>query len=186
MKYIIVAIVLLAILITIAVAKIPKSNNQFTDNYLHQLEQFNSTHTVNNVKDKFLKLFKNFKSGATEEIIKNTYADSFYFNDTFRVLYDIEDLVPYLTETAANVETTTVDILDTAYSGTDYYVRWEMVMVVDVKGEELFSRSIGMTQLRFNDEGKIIFHQDFWDSTEGFFQHLPYIGYMIRKIKSQL
>lgn len=181
-----VAILLLAILITIAVAKIPKSNNQFTANYLQQLEQFNSTHAVNDVKAKFLTLFENFKSGATEEIIRKTYADSFYFNDTFRVLYEIEDLVSYMTETAENVKTTTVDILDTAYSGTDYYVRWEMIMAVDVKGEELYSRSIGMTQLRFNDEGKIIFHQDFWDSTEGFFQHLPYIGYMIRKIKSKL
>ena len=61
-----------------------------------------------------------------------------------------------------------------------------MVMEFKVKRKDIYSKSIGMTQLRFNQEGKIIFHQDFWDSTEGFYQHLPYVGYWIRKIRSKL
>jgi len=61
-----------------------------------------------------------------------------------------------------------------------------MVMEFKAKSKDIYSKSIGMTQLRFNQEGKIIFHQDFWDSTEGFYQHLPYIGYIVRKIRSKL
>ena len=30
-----------------------------------------------------------------------------------------------------------------------------------------------MTQLRFDDSGRIRFHQDFWDSSEGVYRRIP-------------
>ena len=59
-------------------------------------------------------------------------------------------------------------------------------MDFSAKGRDIHSVSIGMTQLRFNDEGKIILHQDYWDGAEGFYQHLPYIGYFVRKVRDSL
>jgi hypothetical protein len=186
MKFLIISLILIAIFITVAVSKTPKSNSDMAEHYFEELDKTPKTIKVVDVENKFLKLFADFKIGAKEEIIRQTYAENFYFNDTFKVINDIETLIPYMTETAQTVKSTTVKILDTAYSGSDYYIRWVMVMEFDVKGKDIYSRSTGMTQLRFNSEGKIIFHQDFWDSTEGFYQHLPYIGYFVRKIRSKL
>ena len=187
-KYVFIAlfIVSLVLIFGLAVSKTPKSNNHAAENYFTQLDKTPKTLTVKNVASKFKKLFGDFKAGATEEIIRQTYAKEFYFNDTFVVLTNIEDLVPHMINTAQNTKSTTVEILDSAFSGTDYYIRWVMVMEFKAKGKNVYSRSIGMTQLRFDAEGKIIFHQDFWDSAEGFYQHLPYIGYFIRKIRSKL
>jgi hypothetical protein len=40
-----------------------------------------------------------------------------------------------------------------------------------------------MTHLKFNREGRIVLHQDYWDSTAGFFEYVPILGPVIRWIK---
>lgn len=186
MKFIVIAIILIIVFVTVASTKTPKSNSNMAINYFEALDKTPESMKIVNIEDKFLKLFGDLKIGAKDKIIRETYAEKFYFNDTFKVINDIDTLIPYMMETAQKVKSTTVKILDTAHSGSDYYIRWAMVMEFDVKRKDIYSRSTGMTQLRFNSDGQIIFHQDFWDSTEGFYQHLPYIGYFIRKIRSKL
>lgn len=39
-----------------------------------------------------------------------------------------------------------------------------------------------MTHLRFDAAGRIIVHQDFWDSAEGLYRHFPLIGWLLRQI----
>ena len=77
-----------------------------------------------------------------------------------------------------------VTVVDVARSGANYYVRW--TMEVRFKGARDSVFTIGMTQLRFNEQGLIVFHQDFWDSTAGFFEHLPVLGSAIRWIKTKI
>ena len=50
------------------------------------------------------------------------------------------------------------------------------------KGE--LTRSIGMSHLRVGADGRILLHQDYWDSASGLFEHVPVLGYGIRKIKA--
>ena len=40
--------------------------------------------------------------------------------------------------------------------------------------------------LRFNDAGQVVLHQDFWDSSQGFFEHVPILGAMIRWVRNRL
>ena len=186
MKYITIGTIILIIFVTVAVSKTPKSNSKAADIYFDEMDRIGDTLKVEDVKNTFLKLFRDLKVGANEKVIREIYAENIFFNDTFRTIYNIDELINYMVHTAEMVKSTTVEILDTAYSGTDYYVRWVMVMEFEAKNKDIYSKSIGMTQLRFNSEGKITFHQDFWDNTEGFFQHLPYIGYFIRKVRNKL
>jgi hypothetical protein len=188
MKFLIFTLLLLIIIIVIVVAisKTPKSNSNTANHFFFELEKIPQTVKIDNVKQIFLGVFKDFKVGANEQTIRNTYAKKLYFNDTFKVIDNIEELITHLEQTAQQVKSTTVEILDVASSGSDYYVRWVMIMEFDAKGKDIYSKSIGMSQLRFNKQGKIIFHQDYWDSAEGFYQHLPYFGYFVRKIKSKL
>ena len=53
-------------------------------------------------------------------------------------------------------------------------------------GQDIDIQSIGISHLRFNADNKIIVHQDYWDSMQGFYQHLPIIGGVLRWIKNGL
>lgn len=160
--------------------------NDRVEQFLSIIETIPGTRPHPNPDKHFSIVFEDFHKDAKANKIREVYADRFYFNDTFKTFRSIGELIPYMEETAENVKTTTVEILDVSRSQTDYYLRWKMVMDFSAKGRDIHSVSIGMTQLRFNEEGKIILHQDYWDGAEGFYQHLPYIGYFVRKVRDSL
>ncbi len=134
----------------------------------------------------FETVFKDFKKGATEANIRALYADEIYFNDTFIIIDNIDELVTHMVKTAAQVDVTKVDIHEVIKGQSDYYLKWTMYMSFSVFGKQVDSVSMGMTQLRFNDEGKITLHQDYWDGAENFYEHLPVLGLLVKKVKAQL
>ena len=44
------------------------------------------------------------------------------------------------------------------------------------------SDTIGITHLRFNKAGRVVLHQDFWDTGLGFYQHIPVLGRVVQSI----
>ncbi|WP_395373554.1 nuclear transport factor 2 family protein [Marinicella sp. W31] len=187
MKIFIATIIILGFMFAYACTrKPPPPEAQQIANYTDHLQKTAPTASVNDVKAAFNSLFGNLKNNATEENVRQLYSEDLYFNDTFRIITNLDELVGYMVHTGEIVDSTTVNILDVVKGQHDYYVRWEMDMRFSTTGRDIHSHSIGMTQLRFNKDGKIVFHQDFWDGAEGFYQHLPLIGYAVRKVRSQL
>jgi hypothetical protein len=45
--------------------------------------------------------------------------------------------------------------------------------------------SIGMTHLRFDRDGRVIYHQDYWDSGSALFEKIPVLGGGIRAVKKR-
>jgi len=160
-------------------------DNRTAYNYVHHLKQTPATFN-HEVKNTFEKIFHDFKTGATEFNIRSVYADKFYFNDTFKIIENIDELVAYMLDSASHVNSTTVEVHEVIAGEQDYYIRWSMKMDLTVKHKHINSYSIGMTQLRFNEQGKVVFHQDFWDSSEAFYEHLPLLGYWLKKVKKMM
>ena len=75
---------------------------------------------------------------------------------------------------------------DVATSGRNYYFRWTMETRMKNLAKGKTIRTIGVTLVRFDREGRVILHQDFWDSAQGVWDHVPLIGPTIRWIQSQL
>jgi len=115
-----------------------------------------------------------------------TYAPDAFFNDTLKTVRGADAIEHYFLETVKNAESVRATVQDVAVSDGNYYVRWTMdVRLAKFKrGQTL--RSIGITHLRFDDAGRILIHQDYWDSTGGFFEHLPVVGGILRAIKSRI
>ena len=44
----------------------------------------------------------------------------------------------------------------------------------------------GAWRIRFDAEGKVKLHQDFWDSAGGLFEHTPVLGWMLQRAKKRL
>jgi hypothetical protein len=47
---------------------------------------------------------------------------------------------------------------------------------------EVISDTLGVTHIRFNAQGEVVLHQDFWDSGLGFYSHIPVLGAGVRAI----
>ena len=114
--------------------------------------------------------------------VRAVYADELYFSDTLAQLTTVDALIDHLAGVQSNAETLEVTVHDVVSSERGTYLRWQMVSTFRVLGRPVESRTIGVSMLRFDDDGRINFQQDFWDSAEGFYQHVPILGSVIRGI----
>ena len=136
--------------------------------------------------EKFRATLGDFAVPDLRERVESLYAEDVYFNDTFKTLHSRAAVVKHLVATGEQVASSNVEVQSVLTDGQDVYLRWLMDFRFTTGGKTIDSRSIGMSHLRFNQDAEVVLQQDFWDSTEGFFAHVPYIGYWVRRVRGSL
>ena len=127
--------------------------------------------------------------GSEEFIRENTrksYTEDAFLNDTLVTHRGNAEIEAYFIQTSQAMTHFEVSIDDVARSGSDHYVRWTMIFAAPAlaKGEKI--HSTGISQVRFAADGRVAFHQDFWDSGENFFGRAPVAGGIIGIIRKRL
>lgn len=161
----------------------------YVDDYLQALQEHHGvtdSDLINRGVEQFAATLGDFTVSDLRQQVESLYADKLYFNDTFKTLRSIDELAPYLQETGETVTTSSVEVLSHTQDGEDVYVRWVMDFAFKAAGKDIESRSLGMSHLRFNSNGEIVMHQDFWDSNDGFYSNLPFIGGMLHRVRKKL
>ncbi len=136
--------------------------------------------------ERFQNLLSDFKAPDFGQRISEVYAEDVFFNDTIKTVHGVEIVQEYLTATGEAIDKGTVEFLDLVSDNGNYYFRWAMTIRFKrfARGED--KRSVGMTHVRFDSAGKVVLHQDFWDSAGGLFEHVPALGWMLRRAKKGL
>ena len=116
--------------------------------------------------------------------IDGFYAPDVFFNDTLKTLRGRQAVEDYFLRMPEHTDFVRGKTLDHSRSGANYYVRW--ILDVRYKGAKETIRTMGMTLLRFDNKGRVVLHQDFWDSSAGFYEQLPVLGGVMRWIKSKI
>ncbi len=135
--------------------------------------------------------FTSFLQGiGSEEYIRENarkaYTEDAFLNDTLVTHRGNVEIETYFIQTARAMTHFEVSIDDVARSGPDHYIRWTMIFAAPAlsKGEKI--HSTGISQVRFAEDGRVAFHQDFWDSGENFFGRAPVAGGIIGIIRKRL
>lgn len=136
--------------------------------------------------DRFRSLLADFKAADFRERVAEVYADDVFFNDTLKTVRGVDALEDYLANSADAIDQGTVEFLDLISRDGSYYFRWLMTIRFKRFAGGEPQRSIGMSHIRFGTDGKVVLHQDFWDSSQGLFEHVPVLGWMLRRAKKRL
>lgn len=136
--------------------------------------------------ERFKAVYADLQGPELAARISAAYAEDLYFNDTLHTFSDRAALTRYLEETAARVESVEVDVDRVIVDGADVWLKWRMQTRARALGRTMQADTIGMTHLRFNSSGLVVLHQDYWDSTEGVFSHIPFIGGLVRWTRNRL
>jgi hypothetical protein len=155
-------------------------------------EQSSSTPSADSVQEqeaieRFKRFFADFSPAKIAVLLDQTYAPDVWFNDTLKTIRGREALREYLRHSAEAVEAckVTVDEVTRTANG-EYLARWTMTIRFKRFKKGIDTSTIGISLLRFNADGLVALHQDFWDATQGIFDHVPLIGWAIGKIKRRL
>jgi SnoaL-like domain len=137
--------------------------------------------------ERFKTFFADFSPGKVERLVDLTYAPDVYFNDTLKEIQGRDVLRPYLQHSAEAIDACKVQVLDVIANGAgDYFYRWTMMIRFKRFKPGVDTHSIGMSHIRFNADGLVVLHQDYWNAADGLFQHVPVLGWMIRAIKRRV
>ncbi len=135
----------------------------------------------------FAAFFSSFAPGRVDTMLADTYARDVYFNDTLKAVRGIDALRHYLGESAQAVEDCRVTIHETTRTAHDeHLVRWTMMIRFKRFKRGVETSSIGVSHLRFDAEGRVVYHQDYWNAADGLYQHVPVLGAAIRAIQKRL
>jgi len=133
--------------------------------------------------DRFMSFYAVFSGDVIKKNVRDVYADNAYFRDGTKEVEGLDDIAAYFLKSADTVHTCTFDIKDIAVHDGNYYFRWIMHLTTK-RWKDQPMKPVGMSHVRFNGNGKIVFHQDYWDSTI-IYEKAPIVGTIIRWIKKQ-
>jgi hypothetical protein len=135
---------------------------------------------------RFEKFLGHLDEKTAREDTEKVYAPGAFLNDTIRTLHGAPAIRDYFVKTAQGLDSMTVTFDDVAVSGRNYYFRWTMDTRMKHLAKGKTIRTIGVTLVRFDPQGRVLLHQDFWDSAQGVWDHVPVLGTVIRWIQSRI
>jgi len=98
------------------------------------------------------------------------------FSDPFNHFKGIENFKKVFYHMFKNVKNPSFIILDYSKNKHKVFLKWKMVFYA-FKSEQFIE---GVSEITLNNEGKINSHIDYWDSMNGLFIKLPFIGILYR------
>lgn len=158
----------------------------FTADYREALETYSGTPVEQAWETAFIDTYGDFTGPRFGERLRRLYAEELFFNDTLHSIHERTALVDYLQRTSERLDDMTLTILDSSRQGDDLYLRWIMKTDFRLAFRDIEAETAGMTHLRFNEQGKVVLHQDFWDSRQGVFEHIPVVGGLLRWIRKDI
>ena len=134
--------------------------------------------------------FENFLANLDEKTAREettkVYAPGAYLNDTLKTLHGSAEIREYFIKTARGLDSMKVTFDDVAVSGRNYYFRWTMDTRMKHLAPGKTVRTIGITMVRFDPQGRVILHQDFWDATQDAWTHSSRLKTLLRWIQSTI
>jgi hypothetical protein len=154
--------------------------------YRQALEQFpGATDVPDQTIATFTAFLSDLGSEQTPARAEKLYASNLHFSDSLMLTSNRSDVVTHfqgLVDGGTQVE---VDVLQTLVEGPDVYLVWSMQSQFTPIRKPVISDSIGITHLRFDQMGQVVMHQDFWDTGQGFYQHVPGLGSVIKGVNKR-
>ena len=132
-----------------------------------------------------LALFEKYTETNLRENIQKVYAKNVYFRDAFKQLNTAAEIEEYMVAGLAPIEGAEFQFNNVMRKGIDFYFDWTMRLDLKTpKGS--WEESIGISRMRFNSEGKVVFHQDYWDPTDIVYKRIPIVRQLIAYVKRKL
>ena len=123
-------------------------------------------------------------SPAWLERLGELYAPSFEFRDPFTVIHaDLGQLRHHFAK-AFDLAASKFLVDDAAVGQDGAYVRWTWVWKWKPSSRE--QRVPGVTWLRFDASGKVVFHEDLFDTAGSLFDVVPVLGSVLRALKRRM
>lgn len=131
-------------------------------------------------------LFEDYTYENLAANLTTVYAEEFYFRDAFKQFTKPAELREYMLAGLKPLDQAEFVFNRVARSGDDFYLDWTMRLDFKKTPRNTWEESIGVTHMRFNSEGRVVFHQDYWDPTDIVYRRISIARQLIAFVKGKL
>ena len=131
------------------------------------------------MKKNYINNYLNLFSNLNKENIKkfdDLVVKDIIFIDPFNNIKGLDNFKNIFYHMFDTVEEPKFDIVDYAQNKEHIFLKWKMTFYA-FKASQTIE---GMSDITLNKEGKVISHLDYWDSLNGIFIKLPFLGFLYK------
>lgn len=132
--------------------------------------------------DQFFDFFSSLNNPGAADRADTLYATDLYFSDALMHTEDRAAVITHFQRMNESGMSLVITEHNRITQGQDVYLIWSMKATFRPVRKTVSSDTLGMTHLRFNEEGRVVLQQDFWDTGLGFYSKLPVVGPAVRSI----
>lgn len=130
----------------------------------------------------YIAYFENLSTDTVDNLDSLVVSDV-RFVDHFQDVTGVEEMKYVLMHIFEDVKNPLFEIKDYAIGQENIaYIKWAF----SFKGKKQEWRFRGMSEVHFNQDGKIKLHVDHWDSISQLYQKIPGVGSMVQFLKKRV
>ena len=114
------------------------------------------------------------------------YAADAYFKDPFNEVRGLAAIERIFTHMFRQVAEPRFCIIERVVDAGGAMLVWEFHYRVRLWGRGEAQLMRGVTHFKFDADGKVVWHRDYWDAAEELYAKLPGIGCIMRRLKKTL
>jgi len=137
-------------------------------------------------KSRINQVFNNFNKDSVH-LLDKFYHPNVKFKDPLSNLNSLEELKKYYLKLYENVTEIKFIIPKITSNGDEYFVPWTMVVKTKKLAKDKPINLEGVSHIKFDPATNLaIFHQDHFDMGAMVYEHLPVIGWLVKKVKHKM
>jgi steroid Delta-isomerase len=118
--------------------------------------------------------------------IRSLYASNAYFKDPFNEVNDIAAIEKIFAHMFVASHDPRFVVLSKIENGDEAFLVWEFRFRIKRYKPDVEQIIRGASHLRFDANDRVMFHRDYWDAAEEFYEKLPLIGSIVRFVKRRV
>lgn len=111
--------------------------------------------------------------------ITELYHPNCYFKDPFNEFNQRDLLEALFAKMFVQLQQPRFVISETISQGSNTFIVWQFYFVLRQRQLQIN----GSSHLKFDEQGLVIFHRDYWDAAEELYEKLPVVGFLLRQLK---
>ena len=139
--------------------------------------------TIDKALDRYVDLLSGLSPDRLSEL-RDFLNAAARFRDPFNDVTGRDAFVRVFEKMFEDVEDVRFEVIDRAISDRTCYLRWDMSC--RPKGGRRHFEFEGMSEIRFDPEGKVEAHLDHWDAGSQFYAKLPVLGFLVERVRRRL
>lgn len=146
---------------------------------------FAESMTSLNQKEKIIYFFQNLTKDKLY-LVNEFYHPQVKFIDPVETFDSAEKIKTYYAGMYKNVKKIKFDFSEFHEAGKTVVAVWTMTLETEKLNSGNPIKVDGNSVITFDDQGKAIYHRDYFDMGAFIYEHVPVVGYFVRKIKSKM